>query len=408
MTYRKRLLRSFEQLSRLVLSEESVESTLDLVSRLAVETIPGCAVASVSLVKRDAVLTVGSSDRVALKLDAIQYETQEGPCLDAIDKDATWFQIDEMSTDAKWPSFCARASQHGFESLLALTLRIDADTLGALNLYGRHPRSFTEEDRDFGAIYAAHASVALARAQASPDGTSHEPPNDALATQEIIGRAVGILMEGEFRSAEEALDILESRAAQLNVRLRDSAQEVIKSADKRRAELQLPAGFYDRVMGRAKKEMPRKTLQLPDTPMLLALLLAAVLAVGSVFLGWRLIQESRANATLRSALDATLTADGDAQMHLVGPRGEAGDIVASGRGSMLIASGLAEPPSERGYQLWLIEDNEIITSHVFDVDEGVAVVELDESPAAFDAARVTLEDAEGATQPSTRVVLDSG
>lgn len=255
MTYPKRLLRSFEELSVLVRSQESVESTLDLVSRLAVDTIPGCAVASVSLVKKDEISTLGSSDPVALRLDAIQYETGEGPCLDAIGQDASWFQIDEMSTDSKWPAFAGRASEHGFGSLLALTLRIDAETLGALNLYGHQDHAFNEEDRDFGAIYAAHAAIALAHAQASGDGLVRELPNDTLATNEIIGRAVGIIMEGEFRTAEEARRLLEYRAEEINARLRDTAQDVIASADKRRAELKLPDGFYDRMM--AKVERPR-------------------------------------------------------------------------------------------------------------------------------------------------------
>lgn len=255
MTYPKRLLRSFEELSELVRSEESVESTLDLVSRLAVDTIPGCTVASVSLVRKDDITTLGSSDPVALRLDAIQYETGEGPCLDAIGKDATWFQIDDMSTDSKWPAFAGRAAESGFGSLLALTLRIDAETLGALNLYGHEAHAFNDEDRDFGAIYAAHAAIALAQAQDSAGGHARELPNDALATKEIVGRAVGTIMEGESRSAEEAREILESRSEEINARLRDTAQAVITSADKRRAELQLPDGFYDRMM--AKVERPR-------------------------------------------------------------------------------------------------------------------------------------------------------
>ena len=253
MTYPERLLLGFRELSGLVLSRETVRSTLDLVSDLAVRTIPGCDTASISLVRIDGISTVGSSNDIAVELDAMQYETGQGPCLDAIGRDEMWFQIDEMTSDDKWPEFSTRAASEGFESLLAFTLRIAAETLGALNLYARKARAFTEEDRDCGAIYAAHAAVALANAQGWADGLrSRGELSEKLVSRQVIERAVGILMEGEFRSAGEAWTVLEERADSLNVRLRDSAEEVIQSADRRRAELQLPEGFSDRVFDRLR------------------------------------------------------------------------------------------------------------------------------------------------------------
>lgn len=253
MSYPERLLNSFQELSELVLSHETVRSTLDIVSSLAVQTIPSCDVASVSLVRADGISTIGWSDQVATILDAMQYETRQGPCLDAITKDAGWFQIDEMSADTRWPDFSSLAAREGFESLLAFPLRVETDRLGALNLYARAANAFSPEDREIGAIYAAHAAVALANAQTVAHGRRDlNELNDALLSGEIIGRAIGILMEGEFRSADEALAVLEARAEQLRVRLQDSAREVVDSANQRRDGLDLPAGFADRIVGRSR------------------------------------------------------------------------------------------------------------------------------------------------------------
>ncbi|HVF54491.1 MAG TPA: GAF and ANTAR domain-containing protein [Actinomycetota bacterium] len=253
MTYSSRLLEGFQELSRLVLSHETVESTLDVVSRLAVQTIPACDVASVSLIESGSVSTVGSSDAVAFALDAVQYETGQGPCLDVIRKEAMWFQIDEMSKDEQWPDFSARATQLGFESLLAFPLRVDSETLGALNLYAQGKMAFAQEDRDYGAIYAAHAAVALINAQLWADkGNDGRHLDDIVVTREIIGRAVGILMEGEARSAEEALAVLEARAAEMKGKLLDIAQVVIVDADARRAAMELPPGFADRLLRRTQ------------------------------------------------------------------------------------------------------------------------------------------------------------
>lgn len=251
--YPERLLSSFKQLSTLVLSRETVASTLDVIARLAVATIPSCDAASVSLVRSKDILTVGASDDIVFSLDAIQYDTGEGPCLDAIQKDAMWFRIEEMSSDITWPAFSSLAARHGFESFLAFTLRIDSDTLGALNLYARAAMAFAEEDVDSGAIFAAHSAVALSNAQASSGGGhSFEELDEALVSQEVIARAVGILMEKELRTAEEAFQALEERAEQLKVRLLDSAQGVLVAADRDRAELELPEGLAARVLGRAR------------------------------------------------------------------------------------------------------------------------------------------------------------
>lgn len=254
MTYPERLLSSFRELSCLVLSRETVRSTLDVVSRLAVKTIPGCDVACVSLVSVDEITTVGATDDVAYTLDAIQYETGQGPCLDAIGEDAMWFRIDDMTSDTTWPAFSVRAKQEGFNSQLAFTLRIGENTLGALNLYSRETSAFAADDVDNGAIFAAHAAVALSHAQtgAAGDRGGLGELDEALVAQEIIARAVGILMGKEFRTADEAFKVLEERAEALKSRLVDSAEEVVVAADRESADLELPSGFADRIMGRAR------------------------------------------------------------------------------------------------------------------------------------------------------------
>lgn len=252
MTYPERLLSSFRELSHLVLSRETVGSTLDVVSNLAVQTIPGCDVACVSLVSPDEIKTVGASHDVAFTLDDMQYETGQGPCLDAIGKDAMWFRIEDMGRDTTWPAFSARAKQEGFNSQLAFTLQIGDNTLGALNLYSRQTAAFAEDDVDNGAIFAAHAAVALSRAQASgPEAAQLEDLDEALVAQEIIARAVGILMGRELRGPEDAFQVLEERAQELKVKLVESARSVVVAADSERADMELPPGFADRIMGRA-------------------------------------------------------------------------------------------------------------------------------------------------------------
>src|SRR5947209_2758315 len=82
----------------------SVHETLQRMVDLAVETIPGCEHAGVSLIHHRKISTPAASDAVALRVDAIQYEAGEGPCLDAIAESQT-FKTDDLAEERRWPKF---------------------------------------------------------------------------------------------------------------------------------------------------------------------------------------------------------------------------------------------------------------------------------------------------------------
>lgn len=408
MTYPERLLRGFRELAELVPAHETVRSTLDVISTLAVRTIAGCDLASVSLVKPDGISTVGSSDEAAIDLDALQYETGQGPCLDAIGRDSMWFQIEDMSSDTRWPVFSALAAAQGFQGLLAFTLRVDSGTLGALNLYARNAGSFSQEDRDYGAIYAAHAAVTLASAQERAAGVrARKATAERLMTREVIGRAVGILMEGEFRDADEALDLLEARAKALSMMLRDSAQDVIDAADERRTNLSLPPGFSDRTMRRVRGEKPPSSTprrRVPSRTILTALLVGGSLTVAA-----------SAGAYLRDRGDVDesvseeqreSTAAGGGFTLSGSSRGEA-RLVDSDLGSTLLAEGLEKLGEDSTYQMWLFQDDEIVASSVFVARKGLASVETRYPTSAFDEVAVTVEPVGGSRAPTTDPILES-
>lgn len=108
--------------------------------------------------------TPAASDDVPAKVDAIQCEVGEGPCLDAI-REHDVFQTDDLANEARWPDFARRAAaESGVASMLAFRLFLEADTMGALNLFSRDTAAFDAEDRAVGSIFGAHAAVALSAA----------------------------------------------------------------------------------------------------------------------------------------------------------------------------------------------------------------------------------------------------
>jgi transcriptional regulator with GAF, ATPase, and Fis domain len=211
---------SFVDVARALLAEQDVQHTLQKIVGLAVETIAGCDHAGVSFLKSGDVSTPAASDTVPELVDAIQYETSEGPCLSAI-RDHEVFETGDLQREARWPLFSSRAHREtGITSMMCFRLFVAGDTLGALNLYSKAVDAFDERSRTFGLVFAAHAAMALATA------IREEQMDEALESRDIIGQAKGILMAREGVDANQAFDMLRRASQRLNRKLRDIAGEV--------------------------------------------------------------------------------------------------------------------------------------------------------------------------------------
>ena len=97
----------FQALARLIY----IGSTFDEVFQQLVYTAPrivsGCDHASLMLARRDGYETVAASDEVARRIDALERELGEGPCVDAIEEEAG--QIDpDISQHSSWPRLAER------------------------------------------------------------------------------------------------------------------------------------------------------------------------------------------------------------------------------------------------------------------------------------------------------------
>jgi hypothetical protein len=121
--------------------------------------------------------------------DRLQYETGEGPCLDAIWTEETVYNP-SLGYDRRWPRWGPRVvGETGAHSVLAFRLFTDRHTVGALNLCSRVHDAFDDTDRREGHALAAHIAIAVASVQQIDSLT------DVLDPRSVIGQATGILME---------------------------------------------------------------------------------------------------------------------------------------------------------------------------------------------------------------------
>lgn len=220
---------NLSEIALALFSAGTVTGTLQRVVDLAVETVDGCDAAGVFLVENERVVTQASSSPLVVDLDRLQFEADEGPCLDAVSEGGSFF-AEDLADDRRWPKFGPAAVAAGIRSVLAF--RLSAARLSALNLYARLPAAFGVTDRAKGSILATLAGIAVNSAEEREgDERVVKSLHQALQSRELIGQAQGILMERERISAEQAFDVLRRASQRLNVKLRQVAQTLVDTKD---------------------------------------------------------------------------------------------------------------------------------------------------------------------------------
>lgn len=221
----------FANIARHLQTGHNPAEVLRHITTSAVAVIPGCQHAGITSVDHTGKLaTPVASSTVPEAVDAIQYETGEGPCLDAIRRHQI-FYTGQLDTETRWPQFSQRAArQTGVISMLAFRLHLDEDTLDSLNLYSHAAHAFDTHGRTIGTVLAAHAAVALSSSRETQraDNLDH-----ALDTSREIGIAIGIgiLMARYHHTRDAAFDALRHASQQTNTKLRDLATQVTDTGD---------------------------------------------------------------------------------------------------------------------------------------------------------------------------------
>ncbi len=228
-------------LSNYLVAKTSMGDTLLDVSQITVEALPGADMAGISLLGDDGRPTTGVfTDEQAPDIDAAQYASGRGPCLDSW-REGTVIRLDDMQNALEsYPEFSKAAQAHGVQSSLSLPLVAGDERLGALNLYARIPGAFTSDDEALGVDLAAAAAIVLANASAFWAASQlSEQLGQAMQSRAVIEQAKGILMARSPKiTADEAFDVLRKASQRENLKVRDIAQRIVerKPADARRSE----------------------------------------------------------------------------------------------------------------------------------------------------------------------------
>jgi len=210
------------EIAREVQSSTDVAEAADEIVAAAVELVPVCAGAGVTLVHRGhGVESPAVSNDLVSRGDALQYELGEGPCLSAV-WDQEQVYAGDLLRDERWPRWAASVVELGVSSMLCTRLFTNRDHLGALNLYAVKPHAFDEEDQEVARLLAAHAAVAVAAAR------EIETLRVAVDRRTTIGKALGIVMARYGLDDDKAMSVLRRLSSHQNRKLYDVAVDVVR------------------------------------------------------------------------------------------------------------------------------------------------------------------------------------
>ena len=205
---------------------QTVDETLDTIVQAARRSLDHVDHVGIAVVRPNGrVETHAASDDVVRRLDKLQYDVGEGPCLDALATGRT-VRVEHAATDPRWPAFLPAAVELGVLSQVGLRLGEEGRIIGALNLYSTSSPALDDEMVQLAEMFAVHATLALGRVR------SESQLQFGLSSRTDIGQAMGILMERYQLDRDNAFGFLTRASTTSNTKLRDVASRLVLETER--------------------------------------------------------------------------------------------------------------------------------------------------------------------------------
>ena len=225
----------FARMAGLLLSQETVQTSLQLITALAHDTIPTSFGSAVTLIDERGRRTTAATTHHPLEAaDTLQYELNEGPCLTAWAHRSV-VRIDDTRTESRWPRWCGAVQDLGVLSALSAPLVAGDLALGAMKVYSEQASAFGADAERRLSMFAPQAAVLLANMQSHQAATELSAGlKEALHSRDVIATAKGIVMARDGLTEEVAFQLLVGASQREHRKLRDVAQAIVAATARRR------------------------------------------------------------------------------------------------------------------------------------------------------------------------------
>lgn len=211
---------------------EGIDAVVERIGHLAIGALGGWDAVSASLLDGEAVRTYGMTDARIGPIDQAQYESQGGPCVDALRTGEIRY-FDGTVTEPRWEPFAEVAAARDVCSVLSFPVRVNGKVMGSLNFYSSEQDALRPGQVEEGSFFAAQTAVDLAQAYLAKEMQLGQL-EEALQSRTMIGQATGLLMAQEGLTSDEAFQKLVTISQATNVKLRDIAQRYVETFEKDR------------------------------------------------------------------------------------------------------------------------------------------------------------------------------
>ena len=224
------LAKALARMSAVLLSQESVATTVQLVTSLAEKALPDTAGAGVSVMDAVGKRTTAASDSLVKDADLMQYELDEGPCLTAW-RDRVVVFIDDVEVERRWPAWTEAVAPLGIRSVLSAPMLVTDGAIGAIKVYSRQPAAYDQRSQQLLTLFAQQAAILLANAQSYEDAQQVGIQlRAALASRDLIGQAKGVLIAGGAPDEGAAFAMLVTASQRSNTKLHEVARQLVTEA----------------------------------------------------------------------------------------------------------------------------------------------------------------------------------
>jgi GAF domain-containing protein len=213
------LARALARAAQAIGAADTLEGTLQAIADAARSSNPGFDHVGISVLEQDgSVTTTTATSQLVRELEDLQHAVGQGPSCDAL-RLGTLVMTDDLS-EQRWPRYSPRALEAGVLAQLAVRLETAGEVLGTLSLYSTTGPLDPSAARH-AELFAAHAALALGHARHA------DLDDEAVPERQLVGMAVGILMERFEIPHERALYYLVQVASTGHLELREVAREVV-------------------------------------------------------------------------------------------------------------------------------------------------------------------------------------
>ena len=217
--------KAFLALAQIVYAGNSYEAVYAAICECAVRAIDHCDHASLMLKKRGTTYTAAATDDIALRVDQLEQEVGEGPCVDAIEDKAAHYDAD-LTDGSPWPALTQRIlAETPVRGMAGFRIVLEGAKVGALNVFSDTAGALDEDSMDQAALLTAFASVALTAVERGEEATTLR---GGLESNREIGKAIGLLMALHDISDDEAFSMLSKVSQDMNQKLAVVARRVVE------------------------------------------------------------------------------------------------------------------------------------------------------------------------------------